>query len=83
MFVDDSNRFVADLGQNPISNVGTNRLIDIRSSLVFISSTIANAGILGPKKTRLHIDNKYIGVRTKPIAEIIIVIDRKVEVKPS
>ncbi len=78
-----SNISVTSLGQKPINNVGAKRLNAIRSSLEFISSTIANAGILGPKNTLLHIDSRYIGVRTKPTAAIRIVMDLKIELKPS
>ena len=66
---------MAIFGQNPISKVGNNKLKPIVNSLPFISLTEASAGILGPKNTLLHIDNRYIGVRTKPIAAIRIVID--------
>ena len=64
-----------------MTNVGTKRLRPIVSSREFISSTLANAGILGPKKTRLHIESKYIGVRTRPIAAKVIVITLKSAVK--
>ncbi len=74
---------MAIFGQNPITKVGNNKLKPIVNSLPFISLTVASAGILGPKNTLLHIDSKYIGVRTKPIAAIRIVIDLKIEVKPS
>ena len=81
--VEDSYKFMAILGQNPITNVGNNKLKPIVNSLPFISLTVASAGILGPKNTLLHIDNKYIGVRTNPMAAIRIVIDLKIELKPS
>ena len=74
---------MAILGQKPITNVGNNKLNPIVSSLPFISLTVANAGILGPKNTLLHIDRRYIGVSTNPIAAIRIVIDLKIELKPS
>ena len=78
-----SYKSIAMRGQNPMTNVGTKRLNPIVSSLVFISSTMAKAGILGPKKTLLHIDRRYIGVRTNPIAANKIVIALKIEVKLS
>ena len=74
---------MAILGQKPITNVGNNKLKPIVNSLPFISLTVASAGILGPKNTLLHIDNKYIGVRTNPMAAIRIVIDLKIELNPS
>ena len=74
---------MAIFGQQPITNVGNNKLHPIVNSLPFISLTVAKAGILGPKNTLLHIDNRYIGVRTKPIAAIRTVIDLKRELKPS
>ena len=74
---------MAIFGQKPITKVGNNKLNPIVNSLPFISLTVASAGILGPKKTLLHIDSKYIGVKTKPIAAIRIVIDLKIELKPS
>ena len=82
-FVEDSYKFMAILGQKPITNVGNNKLKPIVNSLPFISLTVASAGILGPKNTLLHIDNKYIGVRTNPMAAIRIVIDLKIELNPS
>ena len=81
--MEDSYKFIASLGQKPIKRVGNNRLSPIVSSLLFISDTVARAGILGPKNTRLHIESRYIGVRTKPIAAIRIVIDLNNEVNPS
>ena len=81
--VEDSYKFIAIFGQKPITKVGNNKLKPIVNSLLFISLTVANAGILGPKNTLLHIDSRYIGVRTKPIAAIRIVIDLKRELKPS
>ena len=81
--MEDSYKFMAILGQKPITNVGNNKLKPIVNSLPFISLTVASAGILGPKNTLLHIDNKYIGVRTNPIAAIRIVIDLKIELNPS
>ena len=74
---------MAILGQKPISKVGKSKLNPIVNSLPFISLTVARAGILGPKNTLLHIDNKYIGVKTRPIAAIRIVIDLKIELNPS
>ena len=74
---------MAIFGQKPITKVGNNKLKPIVNSLPFISLTVASAGILGPKNTLLHIDRRYIGVRTKPIAAIRIVIDLKIELKPS
>ena len=74
---------MAILGQKPITNVGNNKLKPIVNSLPFISLTVASAGILGPKNTLLHIDNRYIGVRTNPMAAIRIVIDLKIELNPS
>ena len=76
-------KFIAIFGQKPITKVGNNKLKPIVNSRPFISLTVASAGILGPKNTLLHIDNKYIGVRTKPIAAIRIVIDLKIELNPS
>ena len=81
--VEDSYKFIAIFGQKPITKVGNNKLNPIVNSRPFISLTVASAGILGPKNTLLHIDSKYIGVRTKPIAAIRIVIDLKIELKPS
>ena len=81
--VEDSYKFMAILGQKPITKVGNNKLKPIVNSLPFISFTVASAGILGPKNTLLHIDRRYIGVRTRPIAAIRIVIDLKIELKPS
>ena len=74
---------MAILGQKPISKVGKSKLNPIVNSLPFISLTVANAGILGPKNTLLHIDSKYMGVKTRPIAAINIVIDLKRELNPS
>ena len=74
---------MAILGQKPITNVGNNKLKPIVNSLPFISFTVASAGILGPKNTLLHIDNRYIGVRTNPMDAIRIVIDLKIELNPS
>ena len=74
---------MAILGQKPITNVGNNKLKPIVNSLPFISLTVASAGILGPKNTLLHIDKRYIGVRTNPMAAISIVIDLKIELNPS
>ena len=82
-FVEDSYKLMAIFGQKPITRVGSNKLTPIVNSLPFISLTVASAGILGPKNTLLHIDNKYIGVSTKPIAATRIVIDLNSEVKPS
>ena len=81
--VEDSYKFMAILGQNPITKVGNKRLKPIVNSLPLISLTVASAGILGPKNTLLHIDNRYIGVKTRPIAAIRIVIDLKIELNPS
>ena len=64
---------MAIFGQKPITKVGNNKLKPIVSSLPFISLTVARAGILGPKNTLLHIERRYIGVRTRPIAAIRIV----------
>ena len=66
-----------------MTKVGNNKLNPIVNSLPFISLTVASAGILGPKNTLLHIDNKYIGVRTNPMAAIRIVIDLKIELNPT
>ena len=74
---------MAILGQKPITYVGNNKLKPIVNSLPFISLTVASAGILGPKNTLLHIDKRYIGVKTNPMAAIRIVIDLKVELNPS
>ena len=74
---------MAIFGQKPINKVGNSKLNPIVSSLPLISLTLASAGILGPKNTLLHIDNKYIGVKTRPIAAIRIVIDLKRELNPS
>ena len=74
---------MAIFGQKPITKVGSNKLKPIDNSLPLISFTVASAGILGPKNTLLHIDNRYIGVRTRPIAAIRIVIDLNRELKPS
>ena len=82
-FVDTSYKSIAILGQNPITNVGTKRLKPIESSLASISLTIDNAGILGPKNTLLHIERRYIGVKTSPIAAKRIVIALNKEVNPS
>ena len=81
--VDDSYKFIAIFGQKPITKVGNNKLNPIVNSLPFISFTVASAGILGPKNTLLHIERRYIGVKTRPIAAIRIVIDLKRELKPS
>ena len=81
--VEDSYKFMAIFGQKPIIKVGNNKLKPIVNSLPFISLTVASAGILGPKNTLLHIDSKYIGVRTSPIAAMRIVIDLNRELKPS
>ena len=70
-----SNISVATLGQKPNNNVGDKRLNAIKSYLEFISSTIASAGILGPKNTLRHMESRYIGVSTRPIAAIKIEID--------
>ena len=80
--VEDSYKFIAIFGQKPITKVGNNKLNPIVNSLPFISFTVANAGILGPKNTLLHIERRYMGVRTRPIAAIRIVIDRKSELNP-
>ena len=53
-----ANASIAILGQKPITNVGTNRLKPIESSLTSISLTMDKAGILGPKKTLLHIERR-------------------------
>ena len=82
-FVEDSYKFMAIFGQKPITNVGNNKLNPIVNSLPFISFTVASAGILGPKKTLLHIERRYMGVNTRPIAAIRIVMDLKRELKPS
>ena len=82
-FVEVSYRFIAIFGQNPISKVGNSKLKPIVNSLPFISLTVASAGILGPKNTLLHIDSRYIGVKTSPIAAIKIVIDLNKELNPS
>ena len=74
---------MAIFGQKPMTKVGINKLKPIDNSLPFISLTVASAGILGPKNTLLHIERRYIGVRTRPIAAIRIVIDLKRELKPS
>ena len=81
--VEDSYKFMAIFGQKPITNVGNNKLKPIVNSLPFISLTVASAGILGPKNTLLHIERRYMGVRTRPIAAIRIVIDLKRELNPS
>ena len=81
--VEDSYKFMAILGQKPITKVGNNKLNPIVNSLTFISFTVASAGILGPKNTLLHIERRYMGVSTRPIAAIRIVIDLKRELKPS
>ena len=81
--VEDSYKLMAILGQKPITNVGNNKLKPIVNSLPFISLTVASAGILGPKNTLLHIDKRYIGVKTNPMAAIRIVIDLKIELNPS
>ncbi len=57
-FVETSYKSIATFGQNPITRVGTSSDNPIQSSRVFISSIEAKAGILGPKKTRLHIESK-------------------------
>ena len=82
-FVEDSYKFMAIFGQKPITKVGNNKLNPIVNSLPFISFTVARAGILGPKNTLLHIERRYMGVRTRPIAAIRIVIDLNRELKPS
>ena len=82
-FVETSYKSIAILGQNPITNVGTRRLKPIESSLASISLTIDKAGILGPKKTLLHIERRYIGVKTRPIAASKMVMALNNEVKPS
>ena len=82
-FVEDSYKFIAIFGQKPITKVGNNKLNPIVNSLPFISFTVASAGILGPKNTLLHIERRYMGVRTRPIAAIRIVIDLKRELNPS
>ena len=82
-FVEDSYKFMATFGQKPITKVGNNKLNPIVNSLPFISFTVASAGILGPKNTLLHIERRYMGVRTRPIAAIRIVIDLNRELKPS
>ena len=74
---------MAIFGQKPITKVGNNKLKPIVNSLPLISLTVASAGILGPKKTLLHIESKYIGVRTRPIAAIRMVMDLNKEVNPS
>ena len=81
--VDDSYKSIAIFGQNPISSVGKSKLKPIVNSLPFISLTEASAGILGPKNTLLHIERRYIGVKTRPTAAIIIVIDLNSELNPS
>ncbi len=68
-------------GQKPIANVGISKVKPIDNSLGLISSILARAGILGPKKTLLHIDSKYIGVRTNPIAARNTVVALNIEVK--
>ena len=75
--VEDSYKLIATFGQKPITKVGNNKLNPIVNSLPFISLTVASAGILGPKNTLLHIDSRYIGVSTRPMAAIRIVIDLK------
>ena len=57
-FVEASYNSIAIFGQNPMTSVGISKLNPIVNSLVLISSTIARAGILGPKKTLLHIDRR-------------------------
>ena len=81
--VEDSYKFMAIFGQKPITKVGSKRLNPIVNSLPFISFTVASAGILGPKNTLLHMERRYMGVRTRPIAAISIVMDLKRELKPS
>ena len=81
--VDTSYKSIAILGQKPITRVGTKRVKPIESSLASISLTIDKAGILGPKKTLLHIERRYIGVKTNPIAASNIVIALNNEVNPS
>ena len=81
--VEDSYKFIAIFGQKPIKRVGSNKLRPIVNSLPFISLTVAKAGILGPKNTLLHIDSRYIGVNTRPIAATIIVVDLNRELNPS
>ena len=81
--VEDSYKLIAIFGQKPIRRVGNNKLRPIVSSLPFISVTVASAGILGPKNTLLHIESKYIGVSTSPIAAIRMVMDLNKEVNPS
>ena len=74
---------LARRGQKPIMRVGTTNTSAIVNSLGFMSPRVARAGIRGPKNTLLHILNKYIGVRIKPIADKIIVITLKPMVKLS
>ena len=74
---------MAIFGQKPISKVGKSKLKPIVNSLPFISLTVASAGILGPKNTLLHIDSRYIGVNTRPIAATIIVVDLNRDLNPS
>ena len=74
---------MAIFGQKPISKVGKSKLNPIVNSLPFISLTDASAGILGPKKTLLHIERRYMGVKTRPIAATSIVIDLNSELKLS
>ena len=81
--VEDSYKFIAIFGQKPISRVGKSKLKPIVNSLPFISLTEASAGILGPKNTLLHIDRRYMGVKTRPTAAIKIVIDLNSELNPS
>ena len=82
-FVETSYKSIAILGQNPITNVGTKRLKPIESSRASISLTIDKAGILGPKNTLLHIDRRYMGVKTSPIAASKIVMALNNDVNPS
>ena len=81
--VDASYRSIAIRGQIPITRVGTSKLNPITNSRGRMSSTLARAGIRGPKKMRRHMESRYIGVRTKPIAARMTVIERKVEVNAS
>ncbi len=81
--MEDSYRLIAIFGQKPIIKVGNSKLNPIVNSLPFISFTVANAGILGPKNTLLHIDKRYIGVKTRPIAAMRIVMDLNIELNPS
>ncbi len=82
-FVEASYKSIATLGQNPITRVGVIRLNPIVNSLIFISSILAKAGILGPKNTRLHIESKYIGVNTRPIAAMKIDTALNIDVNAS